>query len=83
MPATRVLPAAGGWQAVLRLPALLSDEDEALALLADDSVLVHPGYLYDFPPGNFLVISLLPEAQIFAPAVRRLAASLQRRQAGG
>jgi aspartate/methionine/tyrosine aminotransferase len=42
-----------------------SDERWALRLLAEDGVLVHPGYLFDMPAGAYLVVSLLPEPDTF------------------
>jgi alanine-synthesizing transaminase len=60
-----------GWSAVLRLPALMTDEDWAVRLL-DDGVLVQPGYLFDLDVGASVVISLLPEPAAFAEAVRRI-----------
>ena len=42
-----LLPIEGGWSAILRVPATRSDEDWALALLAEDGVLVQPGYFFD------------------------------------
>jgi aspartate/methionine/tyrosine aminotransferase len=64
------LNADGGWTAILRVPALTttdgaSDEAWALRLLAEDGVLVHPGYLFDMPAGAYLVVSLLPEPETF------------------
>jgi alanine-synthesizing transaminase len=53
-----VLPAEGGWSAVLRVPQARTEEEVALSLL-DAGVLVHPGYFFDFPSGAHLVISLL------------------------
>ena len=34
----------GGWYAILRVPALQSDEDLAIEILHKESVLVHPGH---------------------------------------
>ncbi|WP_428264745.1 pyridoxal phosphate-dependent aminotransferase [Haliangium sp.] len=56
-----VLPPAG-WSALLRLPPGVDDEDTAVALLAEDRVLVQPGYLFDIPPDDgreHLVLSML------------------------
>jgi len=35
-------------------------------------VVVHPGYFFDFPHEAFLVVSLLPDPDVFARAVRLL-----------
>jgi alanine-synthesizing transaminase len=68
-----VLPAEGGWSAILSVPRARSEEAWALALL-EAGVLAHPGYFFDFPSGAHLVLSLLPEEAIFAEAVARIAA---------
>ena len=57
-PAVTRLPGAGGWSAVLRLPATRTAEGWALALL-DRGVAVHPGDFYDFERGEHLVVSLI------------------------
>jgi alanine-synthesizing transaminase len=69
-----VLPAEGGWSAILRVPATHSDEDWAGRLVAEAGVLVHPGYFFDLRGGTFLVLSLLPSPDRFAEGVRRLVA---------
>jgi alanine-synthesizing transaminase len=71
-PSCHVLNADGGWYAVLQVPSLMSEEDLVLSLLTDDSVLVHPGYFFDFPSESFLVVSLLPREFVFADAVDRV-----------
>lgn len=68
-----VLPADGGWYAVIRVPRVLPEEDWALRLLDRDGVYVHPGHLFDFPQEAYLVVSLLPPADVFTQAVRRAA----------
>jgi alanine-synthesizing transaminase len=65
-----VLAADGGWSAVLRVPATASEEALALDLVTRYGVLVHPGFFFDFPHEAFLVISLLPEPDVFARGVR-------------
>ena len=73
-PAT-LLPAEAGWAAILRVPAVRSEEAWALALLDDDDLLVQPGYFFDLTGlGTTLVVSLLPEPAIFAAGVARLVA---------
>ena len=65
-----VLPADGGWSAVIRVPATRGEEALVLELLERDRVAVHPGYFFDFSHEAFLVTSLLPEPETFANAVR-------------
>jgi hypothetical protein len=75
-----VAPLAGGWSAVVRLPAVEPEEELALRLLAEEDLLVHPGYFFDFPHEAFLVASLLPEEETFREATRRLARALAARR---
>lgn len=57
------LKVEGGWYAVLRIPAIQSDELTVLALL-EGGVWVHPGYFFGMPESGWLVVSLLaPEAE--------------------
>ena len=65
-----VLPAEGGWSAVIRVPATRSEEVLVTELLELDAVVVHPGYFFDFPHEAFLVVSLLPEPDEFATGIR-------------
>jgi aspartate/methionine/tyrosine aminotransferase len=71
-PSCSRLQAEGGWYAVLRVPAVESDEDLAIRLLRQQSVSVHPGHFYDFPTDGYLVLSLLPEPAHFSEGVSRL-----------
>ena len=64
----------GGWSAVLQVPATQSEEALVVALVADDGVLVHPGYFFDFPREAFVVVSLLPDPETFDAGVARLLA---------
>jgi aspartate/methionine/tyrosine aminotransferase len=75
-PSCTLLPAEAGWSAIVRVPAVRSDEDWAAALVTEAGVLVHPGYFFDLQGGTFLVVSLLPEPAVFAEAVRRMVAHL-------
>ena len=70
--AASVLPADGGWSAVIRVPATRPEEAIVLDLLERDAVVVHPGYFFDFPSEAFLVVSLLPPPDIFDRGVRLL-----------
>ncbi len=69
--ATR-LELEGGWYAVLRVPAVESDEALAIRLLEQHLVSVHPGHFYNFPGDGFLVLSLLTPAEVFEEGSRRL-----------
>jgi aspartate/methionine/tyrosine aminotransferase len=71
-PPVDLLHADAGWTAVLRIPAISTEEDVVLRLIDDDGLLVHPGYFFDFPHEAFVVVSLLPEPDIFGEGVQRL-----------
>ncbi len=71
-PSVDALPAEGGWYAVIQVPAMQSEESLVLQLLEHDRVLVHPGYFFDFPREAYLVLSLLPPAEVFDRAVSRV-----------
>jgi aspartate/methionine/tyrosine aminotransferase len=62
----------GGWYAILRVPALQSDEDLAIDLLRKVAVLVHPGHFYDFPKDGYLVLSLITPTDGFREGVKRV-----------
>jgi aspartate/methionine/tyrosine aminotransferase len=72
-----VVPAHGGWNAVLRIPLDPGEEAICLALL-DAGVLVQPGYFYDFVGGAGLVLSLLPPPEVFSAALGPLVQVLSR-----
>jgi aspartate/methionine/tyrosine aminotransferase len=71
-PACDLLRADGGWSAVLRAPSTRPEEQLVLDLLAEERILVHPGYFFDFPRETYLVLSLLPQPTVFADAAERL-----------
>ena len=75
-PECTLLPADGGWSAVLRVPASRTDEAWALALL-ERGVAVHPGHFYDFAAGEHLVLSLIVEPETFAAGLDVLASELR------
>jgi alanine-synthesizing transaminase len=68
----------GGWYAVLRVPVTRSDEDLAIELLRQASVLVHPGHFYDFPSDGHLVVSLLTQPGDFLQGTKRVFELLER-----
>jgi len=68
-PAVRVLPPEGGWCAVIQVPSTVGEEALVLQILQESHVVVHPGYFFDFHKGSHLVVSLLPEPDLFSRAV--------------
>jgi len=70
----RLLSVEGGWYATLELPRQFTEEEWVTTLLEEDDVLTHPGYFFDFPREAFLVLSLLPRAEMFREAVSRILA---------
>jgi len=62
----------GGWYAVLRVPVTRSDEELAIELVREKSVLVHPGHFYDFPNDGYLVLSLITVPDDFNAGIERL-----------
>jgi len=71
-PAVTRLDVEAGWYAVLRVPALGSDEDLAVRLVEERGVSVHPGYFFGFPGEGWPVISLLSEEEEFRRGVEAL-----------
>jgi len=59
----------GGWYAVLRVPVTRSDEELAIELVREKSVVVHPGHFYDFPSDGYLVLSLIAQEGEFREGI--------------
>jgi len=76
-PSLELLHADAGWAAVVRVPSTRPEEDMVMELLVKDSVLVHPGYFFDFDHEAFLILSLLPPADVFDEGVARLVTRIQ------
>jgi alanine-synthesizing transaminase len=68
----RRMPVSGGFYVVLEIPRLYDEERWALELLEKDGVLVQPGYFFDFRRQGVIVLSLLPEEQVFAEGIGRI-----------
>jgi aspartate/methionine/tyrosine aminotransferase len=66
------LEVEGGWYVVLRVPVTKTDEELAIELLEQQSVLVQPGHFYDFASEGHLVVSLIAREEVFAAGVKKL-----------
>jgi alanine-synthesizing transaminase len=66
------LPRQGGWYAILPLPPGVNDDHCCQALLEKFSLLVHPGYFYDFAESDKLVVSLITPEEEFANGLKLL-----------
>jgi aspartate/methionine/tyrosine aminotransferase len=65
----------GGIHLVVRADAdqeRYDDEELAIALLREEDVYVHPGYLYGLGSGTFLVMSYLAPEERIREGVRRI-----------
>jgi hypothetical protein len=71
-PGMELLSAEAGWYACVRVPRLRSEEELVLALLAEDDVVVHPGYFFDFAQEAYLVLSLIVAPADFARGLERI-----------
>ena len=70
-PSCELLRVEGGWCAPIRVPVTRGEEALVLDLLERERILVHPGYFFDFPHEAFVIVSLLPQEDIFAEAFER------------
>ncbi len=71
---TSRLQMEGGWYAVLRVPAVESDDALAIRLVEQHGVAVQPGHFYEFPGHPHLVLSLLTPTQMFEKGIAGLLA---------
>lgn len=49
----------GGWYAIIALPDGITDEECCLELLEHHSLIIHPGFFYDFAETDKIVVSLI------------------------
>jgi alanine-synthesizing transaminase len=66
------LAVQAGWYAVLRVPAVGSDEELAIRLLETEGIVVYPGHFYDFAKEGYLVVSLIASTDHFCQGVEKL-----------
>jgi alanine-synthesizing transaminase len=78
-PALNLLTPEGGWSAIVRVPAVGTEEDLVVSLAEDEGVLVHPGYFFDFAHEAFLVVSLIVPPDEFDAGVAAVARAIERR----
>jgi len=71
-----VLAVEGGWYATLQVPRTRTEQQWALDLLAQDEVLVQPGFFYDFESEAYLILSLLTAPDTFRDGIQRLLARI-------
>jgi alanine-synthesizing transaminase len=71
-PSCEALRTEGGWYAIVRVPAIRSEEETAVELARQHGVLVYPGHFFDFHAEAFFVLSLLPEPEVFVEGINRL-----------
>jgi hypothetical protein len=71
-PHAQLLEPEGGWTAVIRMPATMTDEDFAIDALQRHGVLVQPGYFFDFDRDGYFVVSLLTEPEILREGIKRI-----------
>ena len=70
--AAGILAVEGGWYITVRMPRIRGEEDWAIQLLSQESVLTQPGYFYDFESEAFLIASLLTAPEVFREGIARL-----------
>jgi aspartate/methionine/tyrosine aminotransferase len=75
------LQVEGGWYAMLRIPAVIPDEQTVLRLL-ERGVWVHPGYFFGMADSGWLVLSLLGPEREFSTGVSALVNYFQTNQGG-
>ena len=64
------LEVEAGWYAVLRVPALMPDEEFATQLVREHGVSVHTGSSFGFSESGWLVVSLLSAPEEFLHGIR-------------
>jgi alanine-synthesizing transaminase len=63
----------GGWYAIINLPETIGDEQCCLDLLKKFSVIIHPGFFYDFAEDNRIIVSLITPVEDFRRGLLLLA----------
>jgi alanine-synthesizing transaminase len=71
----------GGWYATLRTPAFATGQSLSVRLLEKHGVAVHPGSFFGFAEQNRVVVSLLPQADVFGDGIAALITEAARESA--
>jgi alanine-synthesizing transaminase len=66
----------GGWCMPVRCSGIGDDERFAIRLVETEGVMVQPGYFFDFDDEETIVVSLLPEPEMFREGLTRLVRGL-------
>jgi alanine-synthesizing transaminase len=67
----RVLRCGGGWTALVEAPRIDSEEELALALLAEEGISLHPGYYFDMASEAYFAMSLILRPSDLEEGARR------------
>jgi aspartate/methionine/tyrosine aminotransferase len=68
----QTLVSEAGWSAILRVPAIRTEEAWMTSLLIDHGIVVQPGYFFDMATEAYLVVSLLSNPEQFAAGLTTL-----------
>lgn len=71
------LPVLAGWCVLVRVPAVLPDEELAVLLVRNCGVVVHPGSFYGLPAKGWLVVSLLLPVTKFREGIHQLVSGVK------
>lgn len=72
-------PVDAGWYAILRLPDYFDEREFVADLVESRSTSVRPGFLFDLDRGPHLVVSLLPEPDVFRRGIARVFEAVEER----
>ena len=61
----------GGWYVMLEVPRTRDDDGWIGHLIDTQGIIVHPGYFFDATEDGLMVVSLLLDPAVFAPAIAR------------
>ena len=77
------LATEGGWSAILQIPNIYTEQEWISRLLADEGVVVQPGYFYDMAKEAYVVVSLIASPTDFLEGIQRLKLSVGKVEEGG